>query len=96
MKIKQPEAARLLLKARAEFVPGAHSWGAKLAEDLRTFMTTLNTGAPFLVEAANGALAGSLRRWGHDRRRLGPDFTLTQLQVAAQDAARDLGSEQET
>ena len=91
--MEQAEAAPFLLKARAEFVPGAHSWGAKLAEDFRTFMATLNTGAPFLVEAANVALAGSLRRWGHDRRRLGQDFTITQLHVAAQDAARDLGSD---
>lgn len=93
MKTKQPEAAQLLLKARAEFVPGAHSWGVKLAEDFRTFMGTLNTGVPFLLETANGALDGALRRWGHDRKRLGQDFTLTQLHVAAQDAARVLGSE---
>jgi hypothetical protein len=92
MKIKQPEAAQLLLKARAEFVPGTHSWGMKLAEDFRTFMGTLNTGAPLLLDTANLALAGSLRRWGHDRQRLGQDFTLVQLKVAAQDAAHGLGS----
>jgi hypothetical protein len=93
MQIKQAEAVRLLLKARAEFVPGASPWGARLAEDFRTFMRTLNTGLPFIFSAANGALDGALKRWSHDHQRLGHDFTLTQLQVAAQDAAHDLGSE---
>jgi hypothetical protein len=92
MTIKQPEAAQLLLKARAEFVPGANSWGMKLAEDFRAFMGTLNSGAPMLLDTANAALARSLRRWGLDRQRLGHDFTLAQLQMAAQGAAHGLGS----
>jgi hypothetical protein len=94
MKIKLPEAAQLLLRARAEFVPGANTWGVKLVEDFRTFMGTLNTGAPFILEAANTALLGAMRRWGHDRQRLGQDFVVARLRDAARDAARDLGSEE--